>query len=65
MPTADSHTVPSALRDLRVAHRDSPTPVAVSLDHEPAAAALLPDRRRLALRFALIVGRARRDHASP
>jgi uncharacterized membrane protein YbhN (UPF0104 family) len=54
MPTADSHTVPSALRNARGAHRDSPTPVS-SLDQEPVAVALLPDRRRLALRLALIV----------
>ena len=55
MSAADSHTVPPALRDLRVVHRDSPTPVTSSLAPQPAAVALLPDRRRLTLRLALIV----------
>ncbi len=55
MSAADSHTVPPALRDLRVVHRDSPTPVTPSLAPQPAAVALLPDRRRLTLRLALIV----------
>jgi uncharacterized membrane protein YbhN (UPF0104 family) len=34
--------------------RDSPQPGSAPLHHEPAAVALLPDRRRLALRFALV-----------
>ncbi len=34
--------------------RDTPEPVSASLPHEPAAFDLLPDRRRLALRVALV-----------
>ncbi len=55
MPTDDSHAVPSALHGAKATHRDSPMPMSTRLAQEPAAVALLPDRRRLALRLALIV----------
>jgi uncharacterized membrane protein YbhN (UPF0104 family) len=51
---APTHVHPPLRRNAAVGDRDTPEPVSASLPDEPAAVALLPDRRRLALRVALV-----------
>ena len=51
---APTHVHPPLRRNAAVRDRDTPEPVSASLPQEPAAVALLPDRRRLALRIALV-----------
>jgi uncharacterized membrane protein YbhN (UPF0104 family) len=55
MPTVDSHLGPPAPCDARGRRREPPVPAPASRPHEPAAVSLLPDRRRLALRLALVL----------